>query len=51
HFGTVYNFAVENNHNYYVTENGYLVHNIKPSLGGGSCSGTSISNPNASLCN
>ncbi|MDD5980133.1 MAG: Hint domain-containing protein [bacterium] len=50
HFGTVYNFAVENNHNYYVTENGYLVHN-KPSLGGGSCSGTSISNPNASLCN
>ncbi len=51
HFGTVYNFAVENNHNYYVTENGYLVHNVKPSLGGGSCSGTSISNPNASLCN
>ncbi|MDD5980132.1 MAG: polymorphic toxin-type HINT domain-containing protein [bacterium] len=43
HFGTVYNFAVENNHNYYVTENGYLVHNDKcgPKPASGKCpSGT-----------
>ncbi len=39
HFGTVYNFAVENNHNYYVTENGYLVHNAKcaPKPASGKC--------------
>jgi len=27
HFGTVYNLSVENDHNYYVYENAYLVHN------------------------
>ena len=29
HFGTVYNLEVENHHNYYVSEDGILVHNVK----------------------
>ena len=32
HSGTVYNIRVENDHNYYVSEDGILVHNIKHAI-------------------